>query len=274
MSGHKLASLCLVVVACGGKTDAEPAGDASNNGDGGDGFEAFVYPDSSQAAGIPSVSVCLSNHPEFPCTTTGSDGGYYFPLPFAPVVDGQPPQPLAFTATAPGYQTQTEVLTIQSAQPATFDEPAQFSLMPIAEAAGIAAQAGYDYPAPKSAFASVLLTKVDADASTGVDHAFMGAELVLTASDGTVLHPVYSHPYAPTVAWDPTLTSCPADCQALFGGIPPGSYTITIEGTTLSCTHMGTDVYPQGTWPTDVPNAIAGYAVAGSWNDLALFVCN
>jgi hypothetical protein len=237
----KRIAVMLFVCACGSSPPASPDAsappiDATATPDGHvDSFTGNITDEN--LAPIADAKICVLDHPDVACATTGANGDYTFALPD---LHGQQ---LAVEVTATDHLSQIRLVT--EAPAAVW--PSGWHLQTDATAmTEMSTKAGFTFPGEGTGFLIV-----QADGSTG--GSLSGATVSISPKSGK--GPVYWDASGP----NPTLTATTAAARAAsFGDLAPGRYQVTVTAPQKTCTVspngtlFATDWAPSGANTTDV----------------------
>lgn len=251
----------------GGPTDngGADAGTALAS-DGGPSITATLQPfpgvvvEFAGGAPIAGARICVVDHPDIMCATSGTDGTYTLSIPaWTTAVD------FALNVTATSHLGVTELVHLVPNRAGGQQYPSQ-RLFDDATAAELLNQAGFAYPYDPDGNALVLLTVWRQSAPTGpatgmtVSSSPSGAGAVYLDATGVP---------------DPTLTSISSYGQALLGNLRPGAIEVTVSETSCTPASYWTaengDVSYFGMWADAKPATVAGVTVAGSITQVEIY---
>ena len=229
----KLAVLGLCMAACGSSPPASPdasaPADAMPAADGGVTTLHGTINDTGKHP-LAGATLCVLDHPDLACATTGADGAWQLQLPVPPSAQ------LAFEASATGYLGQV-VLETESMDVVTW--PSDFYLQTDAEAAAeLNAKAGFTFPGEGTGF---LVLQVDGATAGSLSGATVSIDTTFAKG------PVYYDASGPNPSLTGTTTA--AYGGVVFGDVAPGRHGITVTAAGKTCT-----VKPGG-----------GNVIAGDW---------
>jgi hypothetical protein len=190
--------------------------------------------------GVGAAMVCVLHHPEIPCATTSSTGGYNIGLP--DLAGDQ----IAIEFTAANFLG--EVLLEQ--EPATgMTWPSEVPLtMTVDAMTRLGTEAGFAFPG-SGGFLELRVAGNSPTPLTGATASIAPAvgSAVYAGSDGTPM---------------PALTATTESGDVLFGDLPAGLYEVTASAGSGSCTVSPDGALLVGDWPAEVAGATAQVEVA------------
>jgi hypothetical protein len=252
----KLLVAAAALFACNSKTTTPPAIDAPPVAidSGFPNEESGVVLDENNL-GVGSALVCVLNHPEIPCATTMSGGGYNIGLPDLAGDE------IAIEFTAADFLG--EVLLEQ--EPATgLTWPSEVPIdMTVDAMTEYGTEAGFAFPG-SGGFLELRITGSTSGVLTGATASIAPAvgSAVYFGSDGTP---------------DPTLTGTTEAGGVVFGNLPAGVYEVTanVGSGSGSCTAAPGGALLVGDWPPDVDGATAKVEIAdGDLTTSVNIICN
>jgi hypothetical protein len=193
--------------------------------------------------GVPSAMVCVLHHPEIPCATTSSTGGYNIGLP--DLAGDQ----IAIEFTAANFLGQ--VLLEQEPATGNMAWPTEVPLtMTVDAMTTLGTEAGFAFPGT----GGFLELRVAGNSPTP-----------LTGATATIAPAVGSAVYAGSDNTPmPALTSTTASGYVFFGDLPAGLYEVTANAGSASCTVSPDGTLLGGDWPPEDAGATTQVEVADS----------